>query len=133
MNMLAKKLKKLRQDNDMSQEYVASKLNVVRQTVSKWEKGECVPDADMIVKIAQLYNISVANLLADEDNNIDLSSELSQINEQLKYKNELMSKIIKTIAIIAIVLVCLSLLPTITNTLKEFGGTLHEWFCTKCG
>ena len=50
--MLSKNIKALRKAKGLSQEELASKLNVVRQTVSKWEKGLSVPDAGMVIQIA---------------------------------------------------------------------------------
>ena len=50
--MLNKNIKALRKAKGLSQEDLAIKLNVVRQTVSKWEKGLSVPDAGMVIQIA---------------------------------------------------------------------------------
>ena len=49
--MFAENLKKIRKDKGYTQEILAEKLNVVRQTVSKWEKGLSLPDVDMLSKI----------------------------------------------------------------------------------
>ena len=48
--MLNENLKQLRKSKGLSQEELAIRLNVVRQTISKWEKGLSVPDADMLIK-----------------------------------------------------------------------------------
>ena len=50
--MLNENMKALRKAKGLSQEELAIKLNVVRQTVSKWEKGVSVPDAGMVIQIA---------------------------------------------------------------------------------
>ena len=50
--MFAENLKKIRKDKGYTQEILAEKLNVVRQTVSKWEKGLSLPDVDMLSTIA---------------------------------------------------------------------------------
>ena len=50
--MLNKNIKALRKAKGLSQEELAIKLNVVRQTVSKWEKGLSVPDTGMVIQIA---------------------------------------------------------------------------------
>ncbi len=68
---------------------MAVKLNVVRQTVSKWENGLSVPDADVLIRIAELLEVSVSQLLdMEEDINTstDLSEELAKLNEQLAQK-----------------------------------------------
>lgn len=50
--MLNEKLKQVRKAKGLSQEQLAVKLNVVRQTISKWEKGFSVPDTEMLIKMA---------------------------------------------------------------------------------
>ena len=65
------------------------KLNVVRQTVSKWEKGLSVPDADVLVCMAGLLGVSVSQLLGTETDDCStkaLSEELSKVNQQLAEK-----------------------------------------------
>lgn len=63
---LGKKLFKLRKSKNLSQEDVADKLNVTRQTVSKWETNQSTPDFDKIVPLCDLYGISTDELLKDE-------------------------------------------------------------------
>ena len=54
---------KLRKENGYSQETLAEKLNVSRQAVSKWERGESSPDSDNLIALAKIYNISFDDLL----------------------------------------------------------------------
>ena len=61
--LIADKIKKLRKDNNMTQEDLADKLNVSRQTISKWETNITIPDADNIVAICKLFNITTDELL----------------------------------------------------------------------
>lgn len=75
----------------MSQEEMAVKLNVVRQTVSKWEKGLSVPDADVLIEMANLLDVSVSQLLGIEESihsNGNLAEELAELNEQLVRKKQ---------------------------------------------
>lgn len=60
---IGEKLLKLRKDKKLSQEEVADKLNVTRQTISKWETDQSTPDFDKIVPICDLYNITTEELL----------------------------------------------------------------------
>ena len=60
---IAEKIKQLRKDNSMTQEDLAEKLNVSRQTISKWETSVTIPDADNIVAISKLFNITTDELL----------------------------------------------------------------------
>ena len=57
--MLCENIKAIRKSKGLSQEELAIKLNVVRQTISKWEKGLSVPDADMLVQLAALLQGTV--------------------------------------------------------------------------
>ena len=75
----------------MSQEEMAVKLNVVRQTVSKWEKGLSIPDADVLIEMANLLDVSVSQLLGIEESihsNGNLAKELAELNEQLARKKQ---------------------------------------------
>ena len=91
--MLNENLKQLRKSRGLSQEELAIRLNVVRQTISKWEKGISVPDADMLIKIADIFEVSVSELLGakiDEKKEQDVNAvanQLMRINEQLAIKN----------------------------------------------
>lgn len=58
-------LKDLRVKNNMTQEYVAEKLNITRQAVSKWEAGQSSPSMANLISLAKLYDISVEELLKD--------------------------------------------------------------------
>lgn len=69
------KLMKLRKENAWSQEELADKLNVSRQTVSKWELGQTTPDTDNLTKIASIFGISVNDLLDENTNPIENSIE----------------------------------------------------------
>lgn len=87
--MISEKIRQYRQEKGMSQEEVAVRLHVVRQTVSKWEKGLSVPDADMVMQLAALLDVPVTALLDMEDEAhtaSDLASELSRLNEELAAK-----------------------------------------------
>ena len=61
--MLNENIKAIRKQRGLSQEELAIRLHVVRQTVSKWEKGLSVPDSDMLVKIAEVLEVSIGELL----------------------------------------------------------------------
>ena len=61
--MFNENLRELRKSKGFTQEELATKINVVRQTVSKWEKGLSVPDADSLQKIADVLDVEVSQLL----------------------------------------------------------------------
>ena len=63
---LGERLFELRKEKNMTQDEVAEKLNVTRQTVSKWETNQSTPDFDKIVPLCELYGISPNELLTGE-------------------------------------------------------------------
>lgn len=67
--MLNKQIKKYREQADLSQEQLAKQLYVTRQSVSKWETGEVIPDLDKIIAIAKIFNASLDNLVLGIDTN----------------------------------------------------------------
>lgn len=112
--MLNENIKSLRRNKGLTQDELASRLNVVRQTVSKWEKGLSVPDAEMLQKIAEVFDTDVSQLLGasiKQNENVDIIAEqLSRINEQLVVKNNRTRKIWKAIGIILVVLAVIMVL-----------------------
>lgn len=89
--MFSHNLKTLRKQKGMSQEELAARLHVVRQTVSKWEKGLSMPDSALLLQIGEILEVSVATLLGEnvpEDNGQNaLAEQLSRISEELAVKN----------------------------------------------
>lgn len=95
--MLNVNIKNLRKAKGLSQEELAIKLNVVRQTVSKWEKGLSVPDSNMLISLADELDTSVSILLGETVqepccvNELDLKSiseKLERINLQFAKRSE---------------------------------------------
>lgn len=96
--MLKENIKTLRKQKGLSQEELSIKLNVVRQTISKWEQGLSVPDAEMLISISEIFDTSVNTLLGEniveskEDELKIISEKLEVINQQLYHKQELKKK-----------------------------------------
>lgn len=85
--MLSENIRNLRKSKGISQEELSVRLNVVRQTVSKWEKGLSVPDSEMLIKIAECLDTTV-NVLLGETVTPDDKSELQVLSEKLEVLNE---------------------------------------------
>lgn len=119
--MFSENLKTLRKQKGFSQEELASRLHVVRQTISKWEKNLSVPDADTLIRLAEILEVSVSELLGSkietENGNVtnDVAEQLSRINEQLAIKNRRSRRIWKAIAIILVVFFLISVFITMTS------------------
>lgn len=118
--MLSENLKSFRKSKGISQEELAVRLNVVRQTISKWEKGLTVPDADTLIRIAEILEVDVSELLGakvngkeSKDTVINVAEQLSRINEQLAIKNRRSHRIWKTIAIVVVSVILLNILLVI--------------------
>ena len=115
--MFSENLKTLRKTRGLSQEELAVRLNVVRQTISKWEKGLSVPDADMLIRIAEVFEVSVSEILGaklDNENNINiLAEQLSRISEQMAVKNHRVHRIWKIVVIIIGIIIAVNIILTI--------------------
>ncbi len=106
--MLNENIKNLRKAKRLSQEELAIKLNVVRQTVSKWEKGLSVPDSSMLISLADVLDTPVSILLGETIqehclNELDLKSiseKLESINFQFAKKSEMRIKVIRYLLIL---------------------------------
>ena len=84
--MLSDNIQKYRKQKGWSQEELAVRLNVARQTISKWERGTSVPDADMLIQLSDLLGVSVSTLLGIEEKNWRadaLAEELAALNAEL--------------------------------------------------
>ena len=102
--MLGDNIKNLRKQKGFTQEELAIKLHVVRQTVSKWEKGLSVPDAEMLQRLADILEVDVKQLLGArldwEQNSNEVVEQLARINEQLAIKNRRSRRTWRIVAIV---------------------------------
>ena len=107
--MLSDNIKSLRKNKGYTQEELAARINVVRQTVSKWEKGLSVPDAEALQRLADVLEVDIKELLGapalSEQKNDEVVEQLARINEQLVIKNRRAQRIWKTMGIIFAVIV----------------------------
>ena len=94
----------LRKQHNLSQEKVAEKLKVARQTVSKWELGETTPEMDKLIMISELYNITLDELVKEE-NQEKIVNDPNNTNSQKLAGMTI--KILKGIGIFIIILVIL--------------------------
>ncbi len=91
--MLSENIRNYRKKNNLTQEELASRLHIVRQTVSKWEKGYSVPDADLLQKLAAEFNVSVSDLLGEV---CEANSDEESIPEQLEIINDKLARLVRT-------------------------------------
>ena len=104
--MLKENIKQLRKSKGLSQEELAIKLNVVRQTISKWEQGLSVPDSEMLISISEVLETPVSTLLGENisESKVDdlkaISEKLEVINLQLLQRKNAKRKMIHWIFIL---------------------------------
>lgn len=103
--MLNENIKAFRKSKGLSQQELAVKLNVVRQTVSKWEQGRSVPDSDMLISLSEVLKIPVSTLLGETviETEVDglkaISEKLEVINLQLAQRKNTGRKIVRWLLI----------------------------------
>ena len=140
--MLSDNIKTIRKNRGFTQEELAARLHITRQTVSKWEKGYSVPDAELLSRMAEVLEVPVAELLgapsqpvADPD---PIVEQLSRLNEQLAIKNRRAARVWRIAAIVLAALVLIPVLLTfvgISNYSAQpttAAGSV-EWICTLDG
>lgn len=126
--MLNENIRELRKSKGLSQEELALKLNVVRQTVSKWERGLSVPDAEMLVAIGGVLETPVSTLLvetvpASEPEGLQaLSEKLEVLNDRLARAQESKCRALHALCIAIAAVTALVLLA-----LASIGGSYLEW------
>lgn len=122
--MLNENIKRIRKSKGLSQEELAIKLNVVRQTVSKWENGLSVPDSSMLIILANELDTTVSELLGEPvaepttDDLKILSEKLEVINLQLAKRSITKVKTIRwiLISLCAVIVVILFIALASTNS-----------------
>lgn len=135
--MFGENLKTLRKQKGFSQEELATRLHVVRQTISKWEKNLSVPDADTLIRLAEILEVSVSELLGEKIENentaSDVAVQLSRINEQLAIKNRRSRRIWKVIAVIVVVAVVINFFIAVFFSVPDMsnGGTNSQSMVTE--
>ena len=121
--MLNENIKAIRKSKGLSQEELAIKLNVVRQTISKWEKGLSVPDSNMLISISQVLETPVSTLLGETvvEPKVDdlkvISEKLEIINLQLAQRKTTRRKILHWLLILlCTVIVTISVVLIVLNS-----------------
>lgn len=96
----ANKLVKLRKSHGLSQQALADRLGVSRQAVSKWERAESSPDTDNLIALAQLYGISVDDMLSGDINASGQAVKNKEKDRHIKQQQDAWAGIGSVIAII---------------------------------
>lgn len=121
--MLNENIKTIRKSKGLSQEELAIKLNVVRQTISKWEQGLSVPDSDMLISISEVFETPVSTLLGETvmESKVDdlkaISEKLEVINLQLAQRKAMRRKMLHwlLISLCAVIVTIFSVLIALNS------------------
>ncbi len=121
--MLNENIKAIRKSKGLSQEALAIKLNVVRQTISKWEQGLSVPDSDMLLSISEALETPVSTLLGETvtESKVDdlkaISEKLEIINLQLAQRKVMRQKMLYWLLIsVCVVIVTIFAVLKVSNS-----------------
>ncbi len=126
--MLNENIQALRKSKGLSQEELAIKLNVVRQTVSKWERGLSVPDAEMLVALGEVLDAPVSTLpgetvpTSEPEGLQALSEKLEVLNDQFARAQESKRRALHALCIAIAAVTALVLIA-----LAAVGGSYLEW------
>ena len=121
--MLNENIKALRKSKGLSQQELAVKLNVVRQTISKWEQGLSVPSSDMLIFISEVFETPVSTLLGETvaETEVDglkaISEKLEVVNLQLAQRKTTRRKVLHwlLISLCAAIVIISAVLITINS------------------
>ncbi len=85
-NLFKIRIKKLRNDNNLSMEDLAGKLNTRKSTISMWENSDVIPREEMLIKISELFNVSIDYLLGNDkmEGKTPDNSELAYLQRSLE-------------------------------------------------
>lgn len=134
MNSFGKKLIKLRKENGLSQEALADKLGVSRQSISKWEIGMAIPRSSKVNKLCKIFDISADELFDNKKVDNENKEENPVASDKKKFNFKVM---LKCIAIILIILLVLHLiyavykfcvLNYVTNKVAQYKN-LDNYYC----
>lgn len=126
--MLNENIRNFRKQKGLSQEELANRIHVVRQTVSKWESGLSVPDSSMLINLANELDVTVSDLLGETIEN-DNENDLKEISQKLETINLKLSNLriqrIKRIRMMLIIL-CIFII-TLFIFLYFMGSSYLNW------
>ncbi len=149
--MLSENIRAIRKSKGLSQEELAVKLHVVRQTISKWEQGLSVPDADMLLMLSEVFETPVSMLLGEPvvESKIDdvkkISEKLEVVNLQLAQRKTARRSMLHWLLIsVSVIMAALFAVLVALNSpylgwdysdpeTAVFGAAFHafEWLCVR--
>ena len=129
--MLNENIRTIRKNKGFTQEELAVRLHVTRQTISKWEKGLSVPDAALLADMAEVFEMPVSELLGEkpvESHDQDaVIEQLSRINEQMAVRNRRATRMIRlTVGILLVILIVAATVAVMKTAQKNSSQLLSD-------
>lgn len=130
--MLNENIKTIRKSKGLSQEELAVKLNVVRQTISKWEQGLSVPDSDLLITMSEVLDTPVSVLLGENiveqkaDELKVISEKLEVINLQLAQRKEMKRRLVHWLFIVLCAVIIIIAVALIASSSPYLGWNYSD-------
>lgn len=125
-------IKELRKERGLTQEQLAEQFNVTRRTVSRWETGSNLPDLDILIEMADYYEVELRELLDGERKSEDMNKELEEtVLKVAEYSNEDKIKVTKRMHLLFIsgmLAAIIYLILVLTDHADNFWGGLCSGF-----
>jgi putative transcriptional regulator len=136
--MLGENIKTYRQKKQFTQEELAERLHVTRQTISKWEKNYSIPDAEILIRLSEILEVETNQLLGTEYNNHlenptkqddenALAIQLANIAEQMAVKNRRTKRIWKILGLVLAILILLTIMFSVLFTYHKSTGYIQVY------
>lgn len=121
--MLNENIKTIRKNKGFTQAELAIRLHVTRQTISKWEKGTSVPDAALLLDMAEILDVSVSELLGEKaverQDQDAIIEQLSRINEQMAVRNSRSAKTMKTLGVLFLLFLIIAITVVVVKVKND--------------
>lgn len=131
---LGEKIYQLRKMSGMTQEQFAEKLNVSRQTISKWESGSTSPDLESIVKLSKMFHVSLDDLLMEGDVNVTNKNEEQITLEDLMkinlHNRKMTLLLISGLIFIMVSVLCFTYVMALRSTTLSTQYMLYRYIVT---
>lgn len=120
-------IKRIREENKITQEQMAQSLNITRQAVSNWENNRNLPDIEMLISIAKVYHVSLDRLILGDDSMNNMAVKLIKDGSETKKARMNMISLSIGIACFLIGITCL-IIRAVTGDSLDANGMLQEFF-----
>ena len=114
MNKISDNLKRIRKEKGWTQQELADKLYVTRQAVSNWELGKTEPDADMLIKISEIFQVNAENILGTES----ISPTVERINK--------IDKVLIVYLVLLVIFIAARYTGIYVNSLLKYSGAVTD-------